>query len=74
MPTPSPEPSEEPTPETPPPPAPEEKKEKGRVLGIFSPGQAILASLIVLALICGVACFGLDFFRRANKKSKEKGL
>jgi len=39
---------------------------------LYIPGQAILAGLIILALICGAVCFGLDLFRRANKKSKEK--
>lgn len=69
--SPSPTPTEEeetppPTPEESPSPSPE--AEKGRILGLFSTGQAVIAGLILLALIGS----GITFAAYARKKPKKK--
>jgi hypothetical protein len=71
-PTPTPTPEEEitPTPEETPTPTPEEEK-AGLILGIFSPGQAIIGGLVLLALIGAGIAFAV-YFRRKPRKKEEK--
>lgn len=59
-----------PTPEESPSPSPE--AERGLILGIFSPGQALIAGLILLALIGAGVSFAAYARRKPKKKAKKK--
>jgi len=49
-----------------------EAGESGRILGLFSPGQAVIGGLIVLALIGALASFLVYAFKPKKKTEKEK--
>lgn len=59
-----------PTPEESPSPSPE--AEEGKILGIFTPGQAIIGGLILLALIGAGISFAAYARRKPKKKAKKK--
>lgn len=61
---------EEPSPEESPSPSPE--AEKGKILGIFSTGQALIAVLILLALIGAGTSFAAYARRKPKKEPKKK--
>lgn len=60
-----------PSPEKSPSPSLEAEEEKGLILGIFTPGQALITGLIALALIGALVSF-IVYARQKPKKKKEK--